>query len=114
MAKVYALTANRHAARPGDQHLDLIPPLTAETALRVAAIHGRPLLITIGHHYQPRRMDNSDYAGKRPAYADLNTKARMPIRTDGLARSGLMAWFCRRARPSIGRAADHRVQFTRQ
>ena len=50
----------------GDKHLDLVSPLIAETAFWVVAIHRRPLLIVLGHHYQPRRTDNPAYAGKWP------------------------------------------------
>ena len=70
VAEVHALRADRHAARTGDQHLDLILPLIAETAFQVVAIHRRPPLIVTGHHYQPRRTDNPGYAGKRPTCDD--------------------------------------------
>jgi hypothetical protein len=64
------LSADRHAARTGDQQLDPVLPLIAEAALQVVAIHRRPLLIVVGHHYRPKRTDNPDYAEKRPADDD--------------------------------------------
>jgi hypothetical protein len=67
VAEVHTFSADRHAARTGDQQLDLILPLIAEAAFQVVAIHRRPLLIVVGHHYRPKHTDNPDYAEKRPA-----------------------------------------------
>jgi hypothetical protein len=54
----------------GNQLLDLILPLITEAAFQEVSIRWRLLLIVIGHHYQPSRKDNPDYAEKRPAGDD--------------------------------------------